>query len=105
MEPDSLLRQPRPRPEPEPESDFSATLRSALTHFATHVARDEEAIDAVRDYPKDYPTLRSALLAQSRDGKLPSVAKLKYKLRAMNNTPMNRMRLRARKRNTRLRAT
>jgi primase-polymerase (primpol)-like protein len=49
----------------------------------------EEALDAVTKTPDIYPTLRAALLALGRDGKLPGVDKLKYKLRAMKNTPIN----------------
>jgi hypothetical protein len=52
----------------------------------------EEVIDAVRDNPTSYPTLRNALLSIGRDGKIPSSEKLKYKLRGMKNTPINRLR-------------
>jgi hypothetical protein len=52
----------------------------------------EEVLDAVRDHPTCYPTLRNALLSLGRDGKLPSSEKLRYKLRGMKNTPINRLR-------------
>jgi hypothetical protein len=52
----------------------------------------EEVIDAVRDNPTSYPTLRNALLSIGRDGKIPSSEKLRYKLRGMKNTPINRLR-------------
>jgi hypothetical protein len=52
----------------------------------------EDSIDAAGDAAR-YPTLRAALLSISRDSKLPSVDKLKYKLRSMKKTPINHMRL------------
>jgi hypothetical protein len=56
----------------------------------------EEAIGFAADNPTLYPTLRSALLNLSRDGKLPSVKTVTYKLRSMKNTPVNRMRFETR---------
>lgn len=52
----------------------------------------EEAIGLAADNPTLYPTLRSALLNLSRDGKLPSVKTVTYKIRSMKKTPINRMR-------------
>jgi hypothetical protein len=61
----------------------------------------EEVLDAVRadmertkkeETPPSWPVLRSALLAISRDSKLPGVDQVKYKIRSMRKTPINRMR-------------
>jgi hypothetical protein len=52
----------------------------------------EEAITAAADQAMLYPTLRSALLGLSRDGKLPTVNTVTYKLRSMKNTPISKMR-------------
>jgi hypothetical protein len=61
----------------------------------------EEVLDAVRDdmevgkkknTPPTWPVLKNALLALSRDSKLPSVDQVKYKIRSMRKTPINRMR-------------
>jgi hypothetical protein len=61
----------------------------------------EEVLDAVRDdmevskkqnTPPTWPVLKNALLAISRDSKLPSVDQVKYKIRSMRKTPINKMR-------------
>lgn len=59
-----------------------------------HGCTIEEAIKKAQDDPdgKLYPTLRSALLNLSRDGKLPGVKTVTYKLRSMKQTPIDRMR-------------
>jgi hypothetical protein len=52
----------------------------------------QEALEAVDSDPVRYATLKSAFLSVSKDGKLPSVYRIGYKLRAMKKTPICRMR-------------
>jgi hypothetical protein len=52
----------------------------------------EEALQAANDQPINFATLRSAFMGISKDGKLPSVSRISYKLRALKNMPVNRMR-------------
>ena len=48
MEPESLLRQPRPKSRPSRDSgDFRTIFRTALEQFAVDIADDREAIEAV----------------------------------------------------------
>jgi hypothetical protein len=52
----------------------------------------QEALDAVNgDNAARYATLKSAFMAISKDGKLPSVTRIGAKLRAMKKTPIGRM--------------
>ena len=52
----------------------------------------DEALAAVDGDPTKYATLRLAFMSMSKDGKMPTVDRVGYKLRAMKRTPVNGMR-------------
>jgi len=52
----------------------------------------QEALEAVDSDPVRYATLKSAFMSISKDGKLPNVTRIGYKLRAMRKTPIGGMR-------------
>jgi hypothetical protein len=63
------------------------TIEEVLEQVRTDMEREKK-----NSTPPSWPTLKGALLAISRDSKLPSVDQVKYKIRSMRKTPINKMR-------------
>jgi hypothetical protein len=100
---DDCLHTQRSAAESQPDrADKAALLHGWLEIDPNRQGKTiEEVLEAVRDdleackkknLPPSWPTLKSALLAISRDSKLPSVDQVKYKIRSMRKTPIKSMR-------------